>query len=213
MLKQCGICKNIKDILEFHKHSHHSDGHSSTCKECQNLYLKAYRKINKEKIAIKRNKNKEITKKKSKIYYKLYPWKRTLIHIKQRCDNKNAKIFKQYGAKGIKNLITEEELKELWFRDKAYEMKEPSIDRIDSDGNYEFSNCQYLEKLKNSIKGSALIKREILQFDLNNNFIKEWDSITNASKSLNILHTNIGSVLRKITHSAGGYIWRYKSVK
>jgi hypothetical protein len=43
-------------------------------------------------------------------------------------------------------LITEEELKELWFRNKAYLMKQPTIDRKDNNKNYTFENCQFLEK-------------------------------------------------------------------
>ena len=49
-------------------------------------------------------------------------------------------------------LITAEELKILWFRDKAYLMKKPSIDRKNNEGDYTFKNCQYLEHKLNSGK-------------------------------------------------------------
>lgn len=76
---------------------------------------------------------------------KLEPWRDTFTGIKQRVTNPNYKCFHRYGGRGIKCLITVDELKELWFRDKAYRMKRPSIDRIDNDGHYEKSNCRYLE--------------------------------------------------------------------
>ena len=79
-----------------------------------------------------------------------FPWGKTLIYIKTRCNNPKASNYNQYGGRGIKYLITKEELKFLWFRDKAYLMKRTSIDRIDSYGNYTLSNCRYREWLENS---------------------------------------------------------------
>lgn len=51
----------------------------------------------------------------------------------------------------------------------------------------------------------------ILQYDLNMNFIKEWEGTRIASKALKIWESNINIVLRnKGQKSAGGYIWKYK---
>lgn len=75
------------------------------------------------------------------------PWKTTLRGIKWRVKDKKGKGA--YYRKGIKCLIASEELKILWFRDRAYLMKEPSIDRKDNNGDYTFENCQYLEFNKN----------------------------------------------------------------
>ena len=44
------------------------------------------------------------------------------------------------------------EIRELWFRDKGYNLEEPSIDRIDSKKNYCFSNCQSIEIVENNNK-------------------------------------------------------------
>lgn len=53
-------------------------------------------------------------------------------------------------------LMTLDDFKELWFRDKAYLMKAPSIDRIDNDGNYIFSNCRFIELRENQSNGAKL---------------------------------------------------------
>ena len=53
-----------------------------------------------------------------------------------------------------------------------------------------------------------LHSRNIIQYDLNMNKIKEWDSITNASKTLGI--TTIDKCLNFKRKTAGGFIWRYK---
>lgn len=76
----------------------------------------------------------------------MMPWKKTLCGIKQRCLNKKSASYYRYGGRGIKVNITADELKVLWFRDKAYLMDTPSIHRIDNDGNYEFGNCMYVER-------------------------------------------------------------------
>jgi hypothetical protein len=70
------------------------------------------------------------------------PYKYILKSIKFRCENPNCERYKNYGGRGIKCLITKEEIKELWYRDKAYEMKKPSIDRIENNGNMgKFTLC------------------------------------------------------------------------
>ncbi len=148
-------------------------------------------------------------------YYSKYPWKKTLVVIKQRCTNPNNNSFKDYGQRGIKCLITSEELKFLWLRDKAYKMKDPTIDRKDNDGNYELQNCEYIERIKNIekqwIDNDKL--RPILQYDLDGNFIREWQSKTDASKALNINQGNINKALTGKYKYCGNFIWRYKNEK
>jgi nucleosome binding factor SPN SPT16 subunit len=53
-------------------------------------------------------------------------------------------------------------------------------------------------------------KKKILQYNLNGNFIKEWDSLVEASKALNINRTGITNCLRRKSKHAGGFIWNYK---
>jgi hypothetical protein len=107
------------------------------------LKAKAYwEKKNNGRPAKKRSEN-------QKIMYKKYPWLKTYDLIEHRCKTKNNGSYKYYGGKGIKNLLTREDLKTMWFRDKAYSMKRPSIDREDSNKDYVFSNCRYMELSEN----------------------------------------------------------------
>lgn len=77
------------------------------------------------------------------LYWERHPWARTLNRIQGRCGH----AYKKYGTKC---LITKDELQQLWFRDKAYLMKHPSIDRIDTFKDYTFDNCRYIEKSINT---------------------------------------------------------------
>jgi len=67
------------------------------------------------------------------------------------------------------------------------------------------TNNRDLENLNNHLKIT------ILQYDLNNNFIKEWIGISKTAKELNICRTNIYKCCRGKEKSAGGFIWRYKT--
>ena len=91
---------------------------------------------------------------KTKVYNKEYrknrPWLRTYEGLRSRCRNPKDDHFTSYGAKGIKCLIKPNELKILWFRDNAASLRRPSIDRIDNSGNYELSNCRFVEFELNS---------------------------------------------------------------
>lgn len=52
-----------------------------------------------------------------------------------------------------------------------------------------------------------------LQYDLQGNFIKEWDSVEEAGTQSNINVSNIAACCREERKTAGGYIWRYKEEK
>ena len=77
------------------------------------------------------------------------PWSSSYRKAKERCNDKNSNIYHRYGGRGIKFLLTREEIRDLWFRDKAHNLKKPSIDRIDNDGDYEYNNCRFIELSEN----------------------------------------------------------------
>jgi hypothetical protein len=156
----CTKCKAIKKIYEFYLDCRYKNHYLKICKDCvkeksskyYNKNIQYYNKIHKEYFIKNKRKIKMAAKKLHKTKKAKFPWIYTLKDINQRCNNNSRPYYKYYGGRGIQCLITAEELKELWFRDKAYEMKKPSIDRIDNDGNYEFNNCRYIEQGENTKK-------------------------------------------------------------
>ena len=91
-----------------------------------------------------------------KKYYKKKPWAKTLEYIGNRIRYNSA-----YNGKSrqIKNFLTTEDLKKLWFRDKAYLMKIPSIDRVNPLNDYTFKNCRYLELRENQSRKKHIYQR------------------------------------------------------
>lgn len=77
--------------------------------------------------------------------YRKYPWYRWYIYLNSRCGDKNRNYYKR----GIKNLLKVNDIKYLWFRDKAYLLKRPSIDRKNNNGNYTLTNCRFIELSEN----------------------------------------------------------------
>lgn len=54
-------------------------------------------------------------------------------------------------------------------------------------------------------------KKAVVQYDKNNNFIKEWDNIRQVRLNLKISTNNIHTALQDFTKSAGGFRWKYKN--
>lgn len=74
-------------------------------------------------------------------------------NMKRRCTNKNRKTWHRYGGRGItfcESWKTFAPFKE-WALNNGYE-DYLTLDRIDGDGNYEPSNCQWIPLKANSLK-------------------------------------------------------------
>ena len=72
------------------------------------------------------------------------------------------------------------------------------------------------EKYKNGyispLKGTKAINRKaIIQLDMNNNFIREWECISDAAKYYNINTSRIVLVLKGMRNQTLGYMWKYKT--
>ena len=79
----------------------------------------------------------------------------------------------------------------------------------DNDGNYEFSNCRFIEHSENSIRNRI---KKVLQYDLQGNFIREWKSLSDINSKLNFPIGNISQVCNGKRNKAHNFIWRYTNV-
>lgn len=109
-----------------------------------------------------------------------HPLLRMWKNIKQRCYKKNNKSYKNYGAKGIKLCNEWYDVKKFyeWCINNGWN-KGLTIDRIDSNKNYEPSNCQFLTPSENSKK--VFVENPFLNKGSNHK-----DAILNEEKVLEI---------------------------
>ena len=89
----------------------------------------------------------------------------------------------------------------------------PQINHKDENkANNCVNNLEWCDAKYNNNYGTHIekIKKTILQYDLDGNFIREWPSATDVGKEVRI---NIVHCLKGYTKTAYGYIWKYKEVE
>jgi hypothetical protein len=153
MEKVCKICLVKKSIEEFYKRSDRKGIPRTECKDCAKEMKRLFYEENRFSIIkqkrVYNKKNRGSINRKKREYKSLYPWILHLSYAKQRCTNPKSNRFKRYyGARGIKCLLSVEETKLLWFRDKAWRFKVPTLHRKDEFGNYDFYNCEFIERTR-----------------------------------------------------------------
>ena len=185
--KSCG-CKNKKPlegkkfgmwlVIEKMKKGPHKGLWKCQC-DCGNIgYVNSSNLINnkskscgcfQKKITIKRLTTHNMTN--TKLY-------RTYYGMKTRCYNKNDKRYKDYGGRGI--ILCDEWKNNFlnfynWAISNGYEQS-LTIDRIDNDGNYEPSNCRWVENKIQSNNRRNNIYFEFLGFKKT---LKQWTDFMN----------------------------------
>ena len=143
-----------------------------------------------------------------KTYHAKNPWMKHQHFAKQRCNYKNNISYRRYGGRGIKFLLTKEEMKFLWFRDKAHSLKKPSIDRIDNDKNYTLNNCRFIELSENKNKES---KRPVANY-MFERLVLTFYSIREAARFYKTSAGNICLCCQGKRPFAKGYTWRYLAI-
>lgn len=134
-----------------------------------------------------------------------HPWSKHYSYARKRCKEGG----RYYGR--IRFNMTTKDFKKLWFRDKAYEMDYPSIDRIDNDKDYVYENCRFLEYRENSRRGALVLSKKLskpVANFINGKIVKKWKSIAEATKYYNASTGHISQATRGIRKTAHGFTWK-----
>lgn len=95
------------------------------------------------------------------------------LSMKRRCDLETSKSYNNYGGKGIS--VCEEWINSyISFRDWSLEngyREGLEIDRIDTYGNYEPSNCRWITRLVNARNKKSTI---FIEIDGETKTLQEW---------------------------------------
>lgn len=122
-------------------------------------------------------------------YYRRNPWAR----------HYQSSLISSYH-KGMEHTMKTADFKELWFRDKAYELKRPSIDRIDRYKGYIKENCRFIELSENCGRE----KRIPVAALKGNTIVITFDSMTEAAVHMNLKDvSSIHYAVKDGTLSAG----------
>lgn len=185
--KECTKCFVDRPLSEFYFRKD-SNSYRNACKTCVKKQTSNFKKI-------------------------IVPWRKHFYSARSRCINPKDNHYYLYGQINIKFLMTIEDFKFLWFRDKAWLLKQPSIERINVNENYELSNCEFIELVINSSYNKRPRNgKKLEQLSLVGNKINTFISIRQASRETGIPNSNISNVLSGFRKTAGGYKWRSENV-
>lgn len=91
------------------------------------------------------------------------------------------------------------------------------INHKDEDkANNALLNLELVTRKENVTYGTAIARaskkrsKQVIQFDKNGNFIKEWPSSNEIQRQLGYSASNIRNCCGNFIHSAYGFIWKYK---
>ena len=83
-----------------------------------------------------------------KEHLKTHPWTKFYMYSKGRAKKRD-----------YEHTLCVADIKVLWFRDEAFKLKAPSIDRINPNKGYIQGNCRFIERSLNSSLGNKGLKK------------------------------------------------------
>ena len=208
-MKKCFKCGEVKSILEFYKHNGTKDGYLNKCKECAKMDNKNNPKCYSNRVKDSYDRT-----------------EKGVVRVIYKTQKRNSKLRghnpPEYTKVELKKWLYANNFKELynkWVKSDFKKDMKPSVDRIDDNKGYIFSNIrlvtyqdnrihQYQDMLKGvSVSGKRC--KAVLCLDKNNNLLAEYVSFSSAKRVMGFSmerSLRSGKPDRKY-----GYYWKYKT--
>lgn len=136
---------------------------------------------------------------------------KTKLRISKSSKYKNSKPILQYDLKG--NFIREWKSINECCEFNNFNQNNISV-CCNKETNKAYGFLWKFKSDKNEINLQFIRKNKptklIKQYSLSDEFIKEWNSIKEASDELNIKYNSINECLNGRTKTSGGWVWKYK---
>lgn len=143
--------------------------------------------------------------------------------MRTRCNNKNHPSYKDYGGRGISVCDEWSDFNSFknWALESGYQYKaqhgQCTLDRIDVDGNYDPSNCRWVDshmqsKNKRFKKNNMSRWKPVELIDESGAVVGRFPSLRHASDATGYTCGSISSVCRGKKKSLGSMRFRYMSV-
>lgn len=128
-------------------------------------------------------------------------------HTKEYKENLSKKITGIKRSEETKKKLSEIGKKKIGNKNPMYGKKQTKETR-EKIGNANRGR-KLTQKQKEHLSNISKNKKKVNQYDLNGNFIKQYECLKKAEKETGILSQNIGEVCRGQQKHAKGYLWRY----
>lgn len=139
-------------------------------------------------------------------------------HINEKRRHRKATWIKSLKTKGLLpklNIIDEVPNNEIYFWEMYYISLYRSwgFDLVNSTlgGKSSYGYKKTKKDILNHLLGNATHKKQILQYDKNGDFIREWNGIVTASKKLKLSASQISNNIKGYCRSCGGFFWKLKT--
>ncbi len=193
--KICNSCGENKILSEFYKHKKNKDGLRYSCKECGKKQTTIYQRTEKGLI------------------YKIY--EKQISNSKERGHNP-PNYTKEELYKWVLSQNNFKKLYSDWVDSNYFTNLAPSVDRLDDYKPYTLNNIRLVaweDNLKKAHNDRLLginnkNSKKVYQYDLEDNFIKEYFSVAEAFRQTNIRH--ISDACNGIYKTTGGFKWSYE---
>jgi len=197
--KKCSSCKTIKILSKYGKHKRMKDGFRSSCKECEALCAKKYKRSKEGVLA--------------HIYSHQRLSSRTRGHDMPTYDLRWMRLWAM-STQEFNTLFIE------WEQSGYLKKMIPSIDRIDDSIGYTHDNIQIMSWGDNEAKSNLDMRegrlmhgnnpqKKVEQFTMDNIFIKEFPSASHAGRITTAAQGGISLCCRGKRNHSGGFIWRF----